>query len=51
MDAWAQCPPYAVVLAGSMSAPRSSVGGCHQHADAPHSVGLLRARRERPNGR
>jgi hypothetical protein len=23
----------------------------HQHADAPHALGLLRARRERPRGR
>ena len=28
------------------------VRGCgHEHADAPHPLGLLRARRERPRGR
>jgi len=25
-------------------------GAGHQHADAPHPLGLLRARRERPRG-
>jgi hypothetical protein len=28
-----------------------ALGICHQHADAPHSLGLLRARRERPDDR
>ena len=26
-------------------------GEVHQHADPPHALGLLRARRERPGGR
>jgi hypothetical protein len=26
-------------------------GGAHEHADAPHPLGLLRPRRERPRGR
>jgi hypothetical protein len=30
---------------------RRIVRGCvHEHADAPHSLALLRARRERPRG-
>jgi hypothetical protein len=28
-----------------------TLGICHQHADAPHSLGLLRPRRERPRSR
>src|SRR5262245_42112358 len=30
---------------------RIVLGKAHQHADPPHLVGLLRARRERPRGR
>src|SRR5262249_41947498 len=33
------------------SAFRIVRGGAHQHADAPHFLALLRARRERPPGR
>src|SRR5262249_15317954 len=34
---------------GEASLPLGIVfGGPHEHADAPHAVGLLRARRERP---
>src|SRR6516162_3691211 len=29
---------------------RIALGKAHQHADPPHPVGLLRARRERPSG-
>ena len=29
----------------------SSAAEVHQHADAPHPLALLRARRERPRGR
>ena len=29
----------------------SSAGSVHEHADAPHPLGLLRARRERPRRR
>jgi hypothetical protein len=27
------------------------IGDTHEHADAPHPIGLLRARRERPRRR
>ena len=30
---------------------RVALGEGHQHADAPHAIGLLRARRERPRSR
>src|SRR5215471_15896430 len=30
---------------------RIALGKAHQHADAPHALALLRARRERPSGR